>query len=730
MANRKGGHCDLASCFTTTTIVLATWLIVYCPGPAHFSYVYDSMDHHMSSNDGPRRKARQRLEALLRTPGKSAEAAASEAETIVNLAYLVGDPVRDLFLSTNAAQQAGHPQSRQPTSADGERSRTSRPAERTRSVSPAETIRPAAEPARPKSSHKSFFKFGRARDKAAAAAERKPASGSTPAQEGVTELFEHIYGPVEPKKPKRKASQNSSAQSASSSNSSKAPSMTSSFCSAQKPNRLADVVQYTCIVCDAELSSKGVCKRHLMDQHITPQVYECECCHAHFDTKPDAKKHCMQCGSGDYHYFPTKLAKKVYACEYSGSYFGSLQRYIDFLLPMCERKPERPKRNLNLKLDAIMRYTGQAQLCDSISQRIYGDPECWRTLVWKESYLLNVLSDLEHATFHPDGTMESTKWTGSTPKLHDTELYLIRLMQDGDRRGLDVEAMLKIKQEPSSTFASSSSRPNPTLSMLHMQNSLDTPHGTASPASIDRSHSRQTMWSQDSVEQATSATTPRSVPASEEVLSAEVKGKRHLSDQSRAYVPARTPPGPPEPPEQYQYKIETPLPSEVPQLPPLPAFMTPSSSTMSLPLRKPEGHDFVSGYQTQVPYMNTMYQGGHSTFTLASDVESETSTLAQSYHEPELGENVPMDYNFYMQQLGYENQPGYGYPNLAYTMPDDRSSIATGNTIVDHVTEISKIDGYAEMPMYPSHGPGQTFYFEGNEQQQQQHHHYQNQHHR
>lgn len=505
----------------------------------------------------------------------------------------------------------------------------------------------------------------------------------------------------------------------------------SSFSTQQKPSRTYE--QYRCIVCENELSSKGVCKRHLEEQHITPKVYECEGCHSYFDTKPEAKKHCSQCcGDGELAWISTTLPKKVYACEYTGSYFLSKERYAQHLLVLSEQRGPRPRANLHTKLDAILRYAGKHNealmpLCGQISQSLFDSPDAWKDLRWDRDYLQAKITVLEHATFHENGTVESTRWSGSAPKRRDTESYLTQLFQagrlpnhKGDLAHIKPEAMPMCSTPMPVAYTAPSVASGPS--------SADTPLRATSPTS--RSQSRQTAWSHDCTDLPTSASTPRS---GDEIMTAELKSKRHLSDESRSYIPARTPPGPPEPLEQYQYPSDPSLMGQAPQLPPLPAFMTPSNSTISLPLRKQEGGGMPPPDQIMVsggPHYHPMYQlpPANSSHTLTSDAASETSTLAQSYREPEFLDPhsaMPIDYNLWsQQQLAFQQQQQHMgvYPyggGFDYNMPDDASivasSINTGNTIVDYVTEIPKMEGYSDMDLTgPGHGHG-TFFLDGGE---------------
>lgn len=678
------------------------------------------MEQNAAQNEVLRRATQHLQNLLLRTPGKSPQVAASEAEAIASLAFVDGNPVRDLFITSTPRADSGGCK----IGNGNLHVRDAHVSAGRRSPSPTPTIRPK--------SSKAFFKFGRGSRDKSSAAPGSSSSANKSIPDGISPLFEQCFGPIEPveeKKPKRKERACDFVSPATVAGPSKAGAQTN-FNAQQRPGRTNDQ-QYRCIVCDQLLSSKGVCKRHLEDQHITPKVYECEECHAYFETKADAKKHCSQCcGDAELSWTAVNLPKKVYACEYTGSYFLSKERYSQHLLVLSEPRGLRPRANLNTKLDAILRHAGKHNdalmpLCGQISQSLFGSHDAWKELLWDPNYLQAKITVLEHATFNDNGTIESTRWSGSAPKRRNTESYLTQLFQAGRMpdENIKPEEMSVCSTPMPVTFIPPSGGAGAI--------SVDAPLRVTSPVP-PRSQSRQTVWSHDGTDRSTSASTPRSVPAGEEVMTAELKSKRHLSDESRSYIPARTPPGPPEPPEQYAYHPTDPsLMGHAPQLPPLPAFMTPSTSSVSLPLRKQEGNGMahmVSG----APHYHPMYQlqPADSNHTLASDTASETSTLAQSYREPEFLDQyaVPIDYKLWQQQLAFQQQQQQQQQQLGvyqynggfdYSMPDDASivasSINTGNTIgVDYVTEIPKMEGYGEMDLsHHGHAGGGTFFLDG-----------------
>lgn len=548
--------------------------------------------------------------------------------------------------------------------------------------------------------------------------------------DGVTPEFMQFFGPIDEKRPKRKERASEVTPPTSSTGASRCVSATVSSNSQPKAVRIYE--QYRCIICDQNLSSKGVCKRHLEEQHISPRVFECEGCHAYFDAKASAKKHCSQCGNGEAGWVATKLIKKIYACEFTGQYVHRQDRYIDILLDLSGQKTDRPTADLNRKLQAILKYAGFRDaaitpLCSEISNQFFGSPEAWRELEWDQDFLKAKIMALEHATFHPDGTVESARWGETSPVGRlNTESFLTQLFHAGKRPGHGSQSP-SIKPAPMSICSTPMPLAYNPPSVTPGPSSADTPQSATSP--MPRSHSRQTVWSHDGMTQSTTASTPQSVPSGDDMMTTELKSKRHLSDESRSFIPTRTPPGPPDLLDHYQYQSDPAL--QAPQLPPLPDFVTPSNSTISLPLRKQEVHGLPTTQQLAPisqypPHMYQMHPR-NSSHTLTSEVASETSTLAQSYREPEYLDTMSSDYLAWQQQqqFAYQNShpSAYGYGNYDYNMADDASMVAssinTGNTVgVDYVTELPKMENYSDMDLSNHHTHPGTFYLPNDEDQQ------------
>lgn len=70
------------------------------------------MAQHAASDEALRKAISHLEQLLLRTPGKAQQLAAREAEAIVQLAFVEGNPVRELFTTATPAIKAEPGESR------------------------------------------------------------------------------------------------------------------------------------------------------------------------------------------------------------------------------------------------------------------------------------------------------------------------------------------------------------------------------------------------------------------------------------------------------------------------------------------------------------------------------------------------------------------------------------------------------------------------------------------
>ena len=599
------------------------------------------------------------------------------ADQITDLAFKHGNPVRELFLVAVATKKTGCPACCYPggklaskcdcgsgpmdgvTSAGGGGSGG---AHHPRPPSPADTIRPPLAHVETVRTKRSFLGFTRAgRDK----------TGGTGGTTVPASSWEDLpdLSPLE--LPSLLRSQDAANAAATTQYHPQANPVGVS----QNPPRPPNAVQYNCIICEEDFSSKGVCKRHLEDQHISPRVFECESCHVHFRSKPEAKRHCGKCGKPDLAFFPTKpAAKKIYACEYTGSYFTSLPRYTDHLLKLCEMSDVRPRPSFQLKLNALLCRSFLRTHCEDISEQFYGRRDAWTHLTWPDARLFASIEELEHATPYEDGTLESSRWSEPSDRIRNTRHYVTTLFLAGHMAEPDAAtAPVSFSRPPPpppqhETVPASITRTGDTAtasssvsiagaasfrlratSTRHVEPGSTAGHdpsvrpatATARPSTATRS----TMTTHDGL--------PLATAASQRML-VEMKSKRHLSDQSRFFVPDRDPPGPPDSFEcEYQNHLDSHFLSEPPGPPPYyqthhphqpqPPPLTnlpfrPQNHHHLNPLQPPSypHHHFADLYSPGSASSSSLHSGSSIATGVPSDAASDSSTLAHhSYHDPE-----------------------------------------------------------------------------------------------
>ena len=455
-------------------------------------------------------------------------------------------------------------------------------------------------------------------------------------------------------------------------------------------------IQYHCVFCDQQLSSKGVCKRHLDEQHVSRKVYKCEKCPEWFFFKSEAKKHCNLCGKGVLSYTHGKEErKKVYACEFTGDYFSSLPKYLEHLLKLCETSDTCSAPSRRRKLFALLNQPGLAQHVAEISTREYGSREVWKKSQWSDASLSKAIEQLEHATIHDNGTIEFGKSSDSQHLIQNTYLYLNSLLCAGNLPSVSTA-------QPTVSVVERTTSPSMQSPLPRQPAGSDS--GTATPTP-SRPLSR-TITSQSGMTQISGVTLANSVSSCMDVsvpLNLDTKGKRHLSDHSRFYVPPRYGEGPPAVPR---------LPVDLDTLAQCSQPYAPSTtSSTSLPLRIQEEPCLPQQPSvTSIPSIHD-YPSSTAGSTLNSDAAS-GSTLMSSFQEPELLDPMPFNGAYWANQqsidnnyLGLNNNMNYGYPGPLYYYPNDislrTSSVATDHTCVGDCNEHEqKLSDYSSVPSY------------------------------
>lgn len=163
--------------------------------------------------------------------------------------------------------------------------------------------------------------------------------------------------------------------------------------------RGGSAVQYNCIFCSTDLSSRGTCKRHLEDAHVAPTYYRCQRCPGHkFRTKPEAKKHCMQCSGGLFGWVERKpRPKTLYSSEWTPRVFRTQQHYVEHLLELSALpRIARPHQSWHLKLRNLLEQPQLQSALHEMSLKVWGDGETWREARWEYARVDRAVFDLEH----------------------------------------------------------------------------------------------------------------------------------------------------------------------------------------------------------------------------------------------------------------------------------------------------------------------------------------------
>ncbi|KAK5175272.1 uncharacterized protein LTR77_000409 [Saxophila tyrrhenica] len=436
--------------------------------------------------------------------------------------------------------------------------------------------------------------------------------------------------------------------------------------------------QYQCIFCDEVLSSKGVCKRHLEDQHVSPKQYKCEKCTKIYSVKAKAKEHANACGLGVFYFVTVKPEEKqTYACEFTGRLFQSMQLYLNSLLSLSERHGYRPSGDLHRKLYALLEQPKVRPYLEEASAKMLSSANAWQTISWNMVQLTKAIERLEYAVVHDNGTMDYSRYSRGRRTI-DLRAYLCGLLCDrvestDTMRNITTEDDTAVKAQSRSSSTSQGSG------------------GTMTPRAVPISalHDEAYINAASSAAQSMAQNLPLPVTAANPdvaalQMSGDVKGKRHLSDHSRFYVPDRYPPGPPVPtmPLMYaahQYNA---------------GHITPTNMTSAtLPFRPQDSH------LMQQPHAQSFEPRHIYTPSLETSLTSDTatdSTLMTHYQEPELVAPMSFDYgagwgglnrNALPYSLPMHNQPTYQTaPADYYYHPSAGStraaSVATDQTYV------------------------------------------------
>jgi len=474
------------------------------------------------------------------------------------------------------------------------------------------------------------------------------------------------------------------------------------------------VIPYACIICDEDMSSKGVCKRHIDEQHVSPKIFRCERCGEDFNTKADAKKHCNRCGLGIFTYTIVKpRAKKIYASQFTEEWFASKSTYLEHLLKLSRGDAARPRSNLHCSLRALLSHPSLQQNVSDISQRIYNDPAASRRLRWTDDQLNKAIAELEAAAVvHENGMIDFSGRPVSRRPDYSIVTFLQGLLYAGTLTTVE-EAQATCEMTPPVT-SSRASR----LSSLAITTSdvADSP-GSAALTPAGRSSHRDYRTEMS----ISPAVGPSDMTIDTPPITQDVKVKRHLSDESRFFQPPREPPRPSFSSSQYRTSMDS-------QQTGRSAHTDISAAPSNRPYQIQRGPLSVDQNALGITSAPQSYPA-MAPIAMHPSAATSATTLVSNYQEPEfLPPAQGLNYNMWNpgQDLAYSprfaDMSTSSLPYLDYGYSNESSlrtpSIATDRTRVGVPEEHQKLEEYMSLESYPT-ATGYGTYMLGNDPRNQ-----------
>lgn len=160
---------------------------------------------------------------------------------------------------------------------------------------------------------------------------------------------------------------------------------------------------WLCIICDQSFSSKGVCKRHIEQQHETREKHQCVGCLTELPNAKKAKRHCKTCSHGAQGFRPAPT-KVVHGCEYCGVTCSSQDSYVEHLVDHSFRIPAKKSKHRHLqKLRGLLKQPAVSGRLHDLSFVILGSETGWRDLGWDERHVQQAIQVLEQGTVLVEG---------------------------------------------------------------------------------------------------------------------------------------------------------------------------------------------------------------------------------------------------------------------------------------------------------------------------------------
>ena len=470
---------------------------------------------------------------------------------------------------------------------------------------------------------------------------------------------------------------------------------------------------YKCIICSEDMSYKGVCKRHLDEQHVAPSVYRCERCGLCFDTKVEAKRHCNRCGMGVFHFIVTKPPPKaIYTSEYTGEWFPSKSMYLEHLLKLSKKGSLRPQPSLHRKLRALLGHASLREHAIDMSEVTHGYTDAWRRLRWSDEQLQRAIRQLEEAAVvHDNGSITFEGTLAQTQQALNVRHFLHSLFSAGTLTDC-TSNQDSLQTGHEETRAEKKDRRSSVSTAIRRGSTA----GMMSPPNVPQIPKKLNKTQSSNIANSSTHNT-----AMHEVmpLAQEVRTKRHLSDWSDSAARSRRPPGPPILPLSLSYmpsgQLHTTMESN---------FQT--QAHMTLPDRSVQEHAAMSHHGPQIashpPSYDTMNAVDLSHIRMDS-----ASTLVSMYQDPESYYPIQIPYEYWPSEqnmnfhFDFKNEDGR-ITEMPCNYPSDtstRTSVATEQSFFDSGEDEPKAANYTAFHQYTPTGLG-TFLIDDDEQQQQQ----------
>lgn len=166
--------------------------------------------------------------------------------------------------------------------------------------------------------------------------------------------------------------------------------------------------QYACVMCPSSkppLSDKGVCVRHVRDQHVLPEETRCDVCGQVLIGRRQVKAHEKQSGHRTGFHPARREPTPLYASEWTGELFHSPDDFINHIVQLSQRRTMSGVP-VGRKLRALQGMLGQPGLrvpVAEVCQRLMGQADGWKSLLWSENTMMVAIEELSfgYAEFEP-----------------------------------------------------------------------------------------------------------------------------------------------------------------------------------------------------------------------------------------------------------------------------------------------------------------------------------------